>query len=103
MKKIIEENPNWTELEVAEATFGPQKKGHVTGFGGGVRPKDLKGSSFTSKAELATKLRQSEVQNSLLQDSVTTLQTTIADQASMMTQIMEDIRALKEKGSNNGH
>ncbi|CAN1132474.1 hypothetical protein LINPERHAP2_LOCUS7046, partial [Linum perenne] len=103
MKKIIEENPNWTELEVAEATFGPQNKGHVTGFGGGVRPKDLKGSSFTSKAELATKLRQSEVQNSLLQDSVTTLQTTIADQASMMTQIMEDIRALKEKGSNNGH
>ncbi|CAN1160387.1 hypothetical protein LINPERHAP1_LOCUS4876 [Linum perenne] len=102
MKKIIEENPTWTELEVAEATFGPQKKGHVTGFGGGVRPKDLKGPSM-SKDELATRLRQSETQNIVLQDSVTTLHTTISEQASTMATIMEEVRVLKEKMSANEH
>ncbi|CAN1128675.1 hypothetical protein LINPERHAP2_LOCUS4779, partial [Linum perenne] len=59
------------------------------GFGGGVRPKDLKGSSFTSKADLAAKLKQTEAQNSVLQDSVTSLHTTV-------TEIMEKVRSLRE-------
>ncbi|CAN1155711.1 hypothetical protein LINPERHAP2_LOCUS20561 [Linum perenne] len=89
LQKFIEENPTWTELQVVEATFGKQKKGHVTGFGGGVRPKDLKGSPFTSKADLAAKLKQTEAQNSVLQDSVTSLHTTV-------TEIMEEVRSLRE-------
>ncbi|CAN1160388.1 hypothetical protein LINPERHAP1_LOCUS4876 [Linum perenne] len=56
-----------------------------------------------SKDELATRLRQSETQNIVLQDSVTTLHTTISEQASTMATIMEEVRVLKEKMSANEH
>ncbi|CAN1764242.1 hypothetical protein LINPERHAP1_LOCUS9186, partial [Linum perenne] len=69
----------------------------------GIRPKDLKGTSSTSKDELATRLRQSETQNTVLQDSVTTLHTAISEQASMMVTIIEELRVLKEKMSSNDH
>ncbi|KAH0765141.1 hypothetical protein KY285_001012 [Solanum tuberosum] len=44
--------PSLTNIEVVERCFGPQRKSHVIGFGGGITSRDLKGGSAAKTALL---------------------------------------------------
>ncbi|CAI0461182.1 unnamed protein product [Linum tenue] len=57
--ETCEANPELDPIELVEKFYGNQNHGHIIGFGGGLRPKDLKGSDALSRAELASKLRDS--------------------------------------------
>ena len=54
-----------TNIEVVERCFGPQRKSHVVGFGGGITAKELKGGN-SSKAALLEKLNATEKENKSL-------------------------------------
>ncbi|CAL1402917.1 unnamed protein product [Linum trigynum] len=54
-----EANPELESMELVEKYCGEQRHGHIIGFGGGLRPKDLNGSDALSRTELASKLRES--------------------------------------------
>ncbi|KAL2931021.1 Triosephosphate isomerase [Bienertia sinuspersici] len=45
IKKTIQENPDMEVFDVIESCFGPQNKGRVAGYGGSVKPNDIKGRS----------------------------------------------------------
>ncbi|XP_033508507.1 uncharacterized protein [Nicotiana tomentosiformis] len=61
--KLVE--PETNEKYVVERCFGPQRKSHIVGFGGGITAKELKGSN-SSKVALLEKLSATEKENESL-------------------------------------
>ncbi|XP_059288462.1 uncharacterized protein LOC132041785 [Lycium ferocissimum] len=55
-----------TNIEVVERCFGPQRKSHAVGFGGGITAKELKGGA-TSKAALLEELKTTKKEKESLQ------------------------------------
>nr|XP_016435796.1 PREDICTED: uncharacterized protein LOC107762009 [Nicotiana tabacum] len=60
--KLVE--PETNEKYVVERCFGPQRKSHVVGFGGGITAKELKGGN-SSKDALLEKLSAKKENESL--------------------------------------
>ncbi|KAH0746202.1 hypothetical protein KY285_007859 [Solanum tuberosum] len=65
IQKLVQYDSSLTNIEVVKKCFGPQRKSHVIGFGGGITAKELKGGN-SSKAGLLDKLSASEKENELL-------------------------------------
>ncbi|XP_019235469.1 PREDICTED: uncharacterized protein LOC109215811 [Nicotiana attenuata] len=55
IKELVQSESSLTNIEVVERCFGPQRKSHIVGFGGGITAKELKGGN-SSKAVLLEKL-----------------------------------------------
>nr|XP_018630777.1 uncharacterized protein LOC104109294 isoform X2 [Nicotiana tomentosiformis] len=55
IKEFVQSESSLTNIEVVERCFGPQRKSHVVGFGGGITAKELKCGN-SSKAALLEKL-----------------------------------------------
>ncbi|CAL1400750.1 unnamed protein product [Linum trigynum] len=77
-----EANQDLEPMELVEMCYGEQRHGHIIGFGGGLRPKDLKGPDALSRAELASKLRESNGEKA-------DLATVIAEQAKVISEMRE--------------
>ncbi|XP_075100144.1 uncharacterized protein LOC107762009 isoform X2 [Nicotiana tabacum] len=65
--KLVE--PETNEKYVVERCFGPQRKSHVVGFGGGITAKELKGAN-SSKDALLEKLSATEKENKSLKECI---------------------------------
>ncbi|CAN1774538.1 hypothetical protein LINPERHAP1_LOCUS13000 [Linum perenne] len=68
INKAYESNPDATEFDVVEKVFGPQNHGKAAIFGGGVKVKDIRGTSSSKYSELNAKLQQSEAEKVALQN-----------------------------------
>ncbi|XP_019266814.1 PREDICTED: uncharacterized protein LOC109244212 [Nicotiana attenuata] len=55
IQELVQSKPSLTNIEVIKRYFGPQKKSHVVGLGGGITTKELKGGS-SSKAAILIEL-----------------------------------------------
>ncbi|XP_056685213.1 uncharacterized protein [Spinacia oleracea] len=60
IKKTIQENPEMEVFDVIEECFGRQNKGYVVGYGGSVKPKDLRGP-LPNRFDLEMKLNKLEM------------------------------------------
>ncbi|XP_056689006.1 uncharacterized protein [Spinacia oleracea] len=65
IKKTIQENPEMEVFDVIEECFGRQNKGYVAGYGGSVKPKDLRGP-LPNRFDLEMKLKQAGKVNEVL-------------------------------------
>ncbi|CAL1378336.1 unnamed protein product [Linum trigynum] len=81
-----EANPDLEPIELVEKCFGEQNHGHIIGYGGGLRPKDLKGTEALGRPELASKLRHSDGEKA-------DMASMIADQA----KVISEMRAMMER------
>ena len=88
LHEIIESEPSLSNVEVVEKCFGIQRHNHVTCFGGGMKPKDLK-APLAKKTELEAKLHQTKEENrtvkarlSALEDEFQTLEKIFLSQQS---------------------
>ncbi|CAL1382980.1 unnamed protein product [Linum trigynum] len=103
MVETIEANPEFTSLEVIEASIGEQNRGHVICFGGGLKPRDLKVPTSTSNAReaiLEDELRRSDEQNDALEQTVTDLMDTVSSQAGELTDMKAEMQRLKQMVEN---
>ncbi|XP_059290138.1 uncharacterized protein LOC132043691 [Lycium ferocissimum] len=66
IQKLVQSDPSLTNIEVIEKCFGPQRKSHVVGFGGGITAKELKGGN-SSKAALLEELKTTKKEKESLQ------------------------------------
>nr|XP_009628934.2 uncharacterized protein LOC104119203 [Nicotiana tomentosiformis] len=65
IQELVQSESSLTNIEVVERCFGPQRKSHVVGFGGGITAKELKGGN-SSKTALLEKLSATEKENESL-------------------------------------
>ncbi|XP_056692815.1 uncharacterized protein [Spinacia oleracea] len=65
IKKTIQENPEMEVFDVIEECFGRRNKGYVAGYGGSVKPKDLRGP-LPNRFDLEMKLKQAGKVNEVL-------------------------------------
>ncbi|KAH0678595.1 hypothetical protein KY284_019680 [Solanum tuberosum] len=65
IQELLQVEPSLTNIEVVERCFGPQRKSHVVGFGGGITSKDLKGGN-SAKAALLEQLNVSGKEKAVL-------------------------------------
>jgi hypothetical protein len=77
MKETVETEPLLSEMEVTAKCFGPQKRSYMFGYGGGMRPKDVRGN-LSSKADLERKLREQRKENDEIKNRLTSLENELA-------------------------
>ncbi|XP_075077805.1 uncharacterized protein LOC107829752 isoform X2 [Nicotiana tabacum] len=65
IQEVVQSESSLTNIEVVERCFGPQRKSHVVGFGGGITATELKGGN-SSKAALLEKLNATKKENESL-------------------------------------
>ncbi|CAI0424887.1 unnamed protein product, partial [Linum tenue] len=99
--ETCEANPELEPMELVEKYYGEQRHGHIIGFGGGLRPKDLKGSDALSRAELASKLRDSNGEKA-------DMATVIAEQAKVISEMRDMMERMNQRSGSptttqNGH
>ncbi|CAI0421468.1 unnamed protein product [Linum tenue] len=90
--ETCEANPELEPIELVEEYYGEQRHGHIIGFGGGLRPKDLKGSDALSRAELASKLRESNGEK-------TDMATVIAEQAKVISEMRDMMERMNQRSA----
>ncbi|CAH9126336.1 unnamed protein product, partial [Cuscuta epithymum] len=73
IREVVQADPSLSHFDVVEKCFGPQKRGHVVCYGGGVSRKDLKGPS-SKKSVLEARLLSSEEENRSLKNRVGVLE-----------------------------
>lgn len=61
--KTVQSNPALSNLEIAEKHFGPQRHGHIYGYGGGVKRKHFNDSTSAYIKELEGRLHEKEEEN----------------------------------------
>nr|XP_009782659.1 PREDICTED: uncharacterized protein LOC104231369 isoform X2 [Nicotiana sylvestris] len=69
IQELVQSESSLTNIEVVERCFGPQRKSHVVGFGGGITAKELKGAN-SSKDALLEKLSATEKENKSLKECI---------------------------------
>nr|XP_018632175.1 uncharacterized protein LOC108948029 [Nicotiana tomentosiformis] len=84
IKELVHSESSLTNIEVVERCFGPQRKSHVVGFGGGITAKELKGGN-SSKTALLEKLNATEKENESLKERMEGLENKCEDLESTYT------------------
>ncbi|KAK9128220.1 hypothetical protein Syun_017017 [Stephania yunnanensis] len=70
IRKTIQSNPSLTDIEIVEKCFGPQRHGHMFGYGDEIKRKHLEESNSFYVKELEARLIKKDEENCKLQKSI---------------------------------
>ncbi|KAH0723717.1 hypothetical protein KY289_006761 [Solanum tuberosum] len=91
LEEMVQADPSLHTIEIVEKCCGPQTRRHVSGFGGGVKAKDLEGGT-SSKVELLSALRSTREDIKSLNEENKSLN----DRLSTIEDEMKEIMKMKE-------
>ncbi|XP_047316043.1 uncharacterized protein LOC124919761 [Impatiens glandulifera] len=90
---LMEMEPSLSNMEVIEKCFGTQKHDHVIGYGGGVKPKDMRGPVVVTPSKVEELLYQ---ENKVLKTTITNLVGENETLKASVNHLADEVKLIKE-------